>query len=679
MKGPIDRAIPLRRIERVEFEAAPKRSARRLALLGDFELANSIASVSRGGLIDASNRLLAMLVLAAFLGLVGCGSDKSSEMSVPSAPIALSGHLLGGGAQNPISGSAVTLLAMGSTYKAGAITLASATSKADGSFDFGPFVCPSSTTDAYIVGIGGDSNGINSAIGLMALLGQCGSLSPSTPVVVNELTTVAGEYALAQFTDSTGQNIGAPSTNAIGLNNAIKMSMSNLADTTKGSPAGFLPAFTQCTAGLPPVNCNGLTKINTLANILAACVNSSGPSGSACSTLFVNTSTPATATTLMAIHMIATNPAVNIKPIFDVQGTPTSQEFQPTLPSAPNDWTVSLNYSGGGLNLPIGVAIDSVGSVWITNLGNHPNSNSMLNPSATVSKFSSNGADLSTGSGFSAPGLSNPAFVAVDGADNAWITNIHSSAVTELTAGGSPAIGSPFTGGGINLPVGIAVDQPGNIWIANAMGNSVTELRANGSAATGSPFLGGGLSNPIGLAVDGSGNIWTANNVGGGQSGSVSELNKEGVPLSPSTGYTGGGLSGPFGLAIAPGNKIWVGNTGVNAVSEFDSRGMAISGSPFSGGGINTAPLLATDSSGSVWLANFGDKSISELGSNGIPVSPAGTGFAGAGLNLPAGIAVDASGNLWVVNNGDGSNSITEFVGVAAPVKTPLFGPPTLP
>jgi hypothetical protein len=46
---------------------------------------------------------------------------------------------------------------------------------------------------------------------------------------------------------------------------------------------------------------------------------------------------------------------------------------------------------------------------------------------------------------------------------------------------------------------------------------------------------------------------------------------------------------------------------------------------------------------------------------------------------LPAGLAIDASGNLWVVNNGNGSNSITEFIGVAAPVKTPRIGPPTLP
>jgi hypothetical protein len=40
-------------------------------------------------------------------------------------------------------------------------------------------------------------------------------------------------------------------------------------------------------------------------------------------------------------------------------------------------------------------------------------------------------------------------------------------------------------------------------------------------------------------------------------------------------------------------------------------------------------------------------------------------------------LAIDASGNLWVTNLG--SNSVTEFVGLAVPVKTPLLGPVRVP
>ena len=40
-------------------------------------------------------------------------------------------------------------------------------------------------------------------------------------------------------------------------------------------------------------------------------------------------------------------------------------------------------------------------------------------------------------------------------------------------------------------------------------------------------------------------------------------------------------------------------------------------------------------------------------------------------------MAIDASGNVWVTNFG--SNVLTEFVGMAAPVKTPLLGPVRVP
>ena len=43
----------------------------------------------------------------------------------------------------------------------------------------------------------------------------------------------------------------------------------------------------------------------------------------------------------------------------------------------------------------------------------------------------------------------------------------------------------------------------------------------------------------------------------------------------------------------------------------------------------------------------------------------------------PYGLAIDPSGNIWISNLGN--NTLTQFVGVAAPVKTPLAGPPQLP
>jgi streptogramin lyase len=40
-------------------------------------------------------------------------------------------------------------------------------------------------------------------------------------------------------------------------------------------------------------------------------------------------------------------------------------------------------------------------------------------------------------------------------------------------------------------------------------------------------------------------------------------------------------------------------------------------------------------------------------------------------------IAIDASGNVWITNFG--SNILTEFVGLASPVRTPLITLPVTP
>jgi hypothetical protein len=38
---------------------------------------------------------------------------------------------------------------------------------------------------------------------------------------------------------------------------------------------------------------------------------------------------------------------------------------------------------------------------------------------------------------------------------------------------------------------------------------------------------------------------------------------------------------------------------------------------------------------------------------------------------------VDASGNLWI--SAFATNTLTEFIGLAAPVRTPRIGPPAAP
>jgi len=149
--------------------------------------------------------------------------------------------------------------------------------------------------------------------------------------------------------------------------------------------------------------------------------------------------------------------------------------------------------------------------------------------------------------------------------------------------------------------------------------------------------------------------IWVAN---GDQT--LSKINESGLAFSPPGGYPGGGL----GVAIDGFGNVWSGGAG--NVTMLNKVGGAAQ--TFTGGGIATPASIAIAGDGSVWIANT-NSTIANLTNGGAALSPS-AGYNGGGLSTPTGVAIDASGNVWVTNTGD--SSLTEFVGAAAPVVTPL-------
>ena len=135
-------------------------------------------------------------------------------------------------------------------------------------------------------------------------------------------------------------------------------------------------------------------------------------------------------------------------------------------------------------------------------------------------------------------------------------------------------------------------------------------------------------------------------------------------------------------------NNVWVANYYGSSVGIVSSTGTVLSGSGITGGGIDQPQGIAVDGANNVWVANYrgsstSGNSISELAAVG---SKAGTGAilspsAGwgpdAALLEAFGLAIDASGNVWATNFG--SNTLTEFVGMAVPVRTPLLGSVRVP
>ena len=223
-----------------------------------------------------------VLLSAAGLVLAGCsGLDATTSVTTPVTVPEMSLHGTMHGGQQPISNATLQLYAAGSTgygsaypYTSGSSLLGTHVVKTDinGGFNIsGDYTCPSSTTEVYLVGTGGNpgpSSPANANIALMAALGPCGNLNGSTNVVINEITTVASVWALSP--SMTGiANLGTSSTNLQGLTNAFA-TVNQLANIGTGSVSG--PA-------LPlgaPMSAITVQKINTLADLLAACINSGG-------------------------------------------------------------------------------------------------------------------------------------------------------------------------------------------------------------------------------------------------------------------------------------------------------------------------------------------------------------------------------------------------------------------
>lgn len=344
--------------------------------------------------------------VAGALGLAGCAG-----MSGGTAGVKLTGKVNGG--QQPIAGSHVYLFAANTTGYGGNGIAASpsnasvslltnnlnthittvgdplagdfyVTTGSDGSFTItGDYTCTAGQ-QVYLYALGGDPGaGTNSAAGLMAALGACptaGNFAAATPyVVVNEVSTVATAYALAGFaTDATHVSSSGTALAQTAIANAFA-NAANLETLSTGTALATTPAGD----GTVPQS-----EINTLANILAACVNTTGPTSTGCMTLFANATADGTSTgaqptdTATAAINIAHYLGTNVANLFGLStGTPP---FEPGLTSPPSDWKVTLSYTGTTHVSEISTPVNHIvwdaahGVFWATLPGTGANPNSVV-------------------------------------------------------------------------------------------------------------------------------------------------------------------------------------------------------------------------------------------------------------------------------------------------------------
>src|SRR5437773_431139 len=154
-------------------------------------------------------------------------------------------------------------------------------------------------------------------------------------VTINELTTVAASYSMAQF-----YRTGVISGNSFGLQIAAGMN-DNIAACATGESSPVLlnsPNADQT---------NSLRSTRSLANLLAACVNDPDVTAS----LFELTTPPGGLpphNTVEALANLARDPGQNVDGIYAL--TLLSDLYSPPLVEIPDAWTVTVKASDSGIN-----------------------------------------------------------------------------------------------------------------------------------------------------------------------------------------------------------------------------------------------------------------------------------------------------------------------------------------
>jgi hypothetical protein len=551
----------------------------------------------------------------------------------------------------------------------------------------------------------------------------------------NEVSTVAAAYAFAPFTLSTNNDathIGVSSTNLAGLENAALLA-GQLYDI-QGSDISTVYAGEGHIAR--PINTNGngivpQATLDTLGNILAACVDSNntattlGTTGVTsispqCTQLFTNatnTAIPTTATgtgvnapgtqpfdTATAALNIARHPggpppassSTSATYMNSLYTLPTGNvPFTPNLTVQPNDFTVGIlynqannpgtgngSYTAGAESL----AVDKVGNVWFTSQpGKGSPSNGYLfemSPLGVIGNINYSSSYIY-------------GYVFIDSGESAWAgTALATDPLTYVHATSTPTT-APFA----YTYASAATTHPGSANVydtysgyADASGDvdfiygSDTGSKTGGGANYGTQ-LAGAATNPTGA--------WSV----GFSAGIIARFSTSTGTLEPNwpvtsstTGCTT--LNDPEQMAVDNGSNVFVpnydtgsgvdvfyipasgGNTACSTLTNA-STGAAFSG-PFGS---------AVDGNNNVWITNRGSSStgvsvveLTDAGASSTAISPstnyvpqyeaAGATTLTNELAGPLNIAIDPSGNVWTTNFG--GNAIVEIVGVAAPTVTPL-------
>ncbi|HEY4008928.1 MAG TPA: hypothetical protein VGM11_02170 [Acidobacteriaceae bacterium] len=597
------------------------------------------------------------------------------------------------GGQFPVVGMTISVLAMGTSgYGSTGTILSSTTTDGNGNFSLPGYTCPQSDTQVYLLGIGGNAGyGNNPSAVLAAALGGCAAAQKSY-VILNEVTTAATAFAMSHFFSTTlggsqGANdwFGGPSTTSGGT---VQYSRGLVLAGTYTIPTLISPAV-----GAPNQTYGNTTiewqKINTIANVLAECINTNGATraGDACTNLFKYTQNSAgvrPTDTLQAAVQMALYPTADVAKLWALID---SRAPFVGLAAQPNDWTIGVSYTSSAVGLGVNTGtvstldIDGDGRIWFPS-----------NASGKVGAAYFDPTNRTFYGPFNTTGITYPDQVAIDANGYAWYNDSASSTVAGYL------VSAPTSTETVSLPntfsnaVTIGGDDRVNVGVTNASNYRLANISADRSSYSLVPSIT--FTYPVASIAGDTSNgdaVATTNSV-------TTQLKDYYVSSAPAETdvvnsndnsgqviYTG---NDDVGIRSYPGSGKQDGMCIYSLAKCYNFAG--------SNNNSNADVGIAIDGGKQLWVAESANGGVLQ-----IPVNTAGaTGGAiylnaggtnipnneflhgdnnGSTATAPNGIGVDVSGNVWMTNAGctgtnctPGTFTLTEIVGAGYPTITPV-------